>query len=303
MLARIAADRLPIIAAGVAFYALLAIFPALASMVAIYGLLLDPAQIGLQIQAMTRMVPTQAIELIVEQLHDLTATDRGSLGLGAASALALALWSASVGVRTLIGALNVAYDVREERSFIRRAAVSMILTIGAIAGGIVAIAALVVLPAVLRFLGLDPTLHGLLSYARWPIVAAMVWLGLLVVYRFGPDRRNAQWDWLNTGAAVAIVIWLAGSVLLSWYVENLDNFSSTYGSLGAVVVLLMWFLMSSYAVLLGAEINAELAHGARGRGAASPERQPDAPAREEGAVFRPDSGHEAIGEPRADSPG
>lgn len=269
---RIADDHLPIIAAGVAFYGLLAIFPALAALVAIYGLLLDPQQVSRQIEAMQGVLPAQAVQLLVAQLHDLTVPDRDSLSLGAAGALVFALWSASAGIRTLIRALNVAYDVHEQRGFFRRAGVALLLTLGAIAGGIVAIAAVVVLPAVLGFIGLNPALQGLLAYARWPIVAAVVWLGLLIVYRFGPNRRHARWSWADRGAAAAIGLWLAGSVLFSWYVENLANFNRTYGPVGAVVILLMWFLMSGYAVLLGAELNAELEHGPHRGGAACTDR-------------------------------
>jgi membrane protein len=161
----------------------------------------------------------------------------------------------------LIRALNVAYDVHDQRSFIKRALVALILTTGAIVGGVLVIAALVVLPTVLGMVRLDPALQGLLTYARWPVVAALVWLGLLIIYRIGPNRRQARWAWSNPGAAVAALIWLAGSAALSWYVENLGNFNGTYGSMGAVVVLLFWFLMSGYAVLFGAELNAELEQG------------------------------------------
>lgn len=268
---RIAHDHLPIIAAGVAFYGLLAIFPALAALVAVYGLVLDPQQVGRQIEAMQGMLPAQAVQLLVAQLQDLTTSDRQSLGFGAAGALMLALWGASAGIRTLIKALNVAYDVHEQRSVVRRTALALLLTAGAIAGGILAIAAVVVLPVVLDFVRLDPLLRSLLAYARWPIMAAVVWLGLLVVYRFGPNRRDAQWSWRDPGAAAAVVLWLAGSAGFSWYVENLANFNRTYGSMGAVVVLLMWFLLSAYAVLLGAELDAELEGG---RGSAGGSDQP-----------------------------
>jgi membrane protein len=269
MASRVAADDLPIIAAGVAFYGLLALFPALAAMVAIYGLLLDAQQVSEQVQVLQDVLPDQAMELIVAQLQDLALSRRSSLGLGAAGALALALWGASAVVRTLIKALNVAYDVQEQRSFIKRALVALMLTTGAIVGGVLVIAAVVVLPAMLGWDGLDPTLRGLLNYARWPVVAALVWVGLLIIYRVGPNRRHPRWAWSNPGAALGALFWLAGSAALSWYVENLGNFNSTYGSMGAVVVLLFWFLMSGYAVLLGAELNAELEQGPKRASAAS----------------------------------
>jgi membrane protein len=270
--ARIADDNLPVIAAGVAFYGLLALFPALTALVAIYGLVLDPQQITQQMAAMQAVLPAQVVQLVTQQLQDLTATQRSSLSLGAAGALLLALWSASAAIRTLIKALNVAYGVEEERSVVKRAGVAMLLTLGAIAGGIVAITAVVLLPTVVNLLGLDPMLRGVLTYARWPILAALVWLGVLVVYRFGPNRRHARWSWSNRGAAAAIGLWLVGSVLFSWYVENLANFNRTYGSMGAIVVLLFWFLLSGYAVLFGAELNAELEQASQRGNAARADR-------------------------------
>jgi membrane protein len=259
MSTRIDEDHLTVVAAGVAFYGMLAIFPALAAMVAIYGLLLDPAQVGAQIAAMAGMLPADALQLLVTTLDRLSRASTDALGLGAAVALAVTWWSASAGVRALMGALNVAYDVPERRGFIHRAALSLLLTLGAIVGGIVAIAGVVLLPPLLEFFHLAPLLHGVAAYARWPIVAAVVWFGVLVLYRFGPDRRGAPWSWRDRGAALAIVLWLAGSAAFSLYVRHFADYDATYGSIGAPVILLMWFLLSSYAILLGAELNAELA--------------------------------------------
>lgn len=272
MQARIAEDHLPIIAAGVAFYGLLAVFPALGAMVAIYGLVLDPQQVSAQVAAMEGVLPPQAVQLLAGQLEDLARSDPDALGLGAAGALALALWSASAGIRTLMNALNVAYDEDERRGFFKRTALALLLTLAAIGGGIVSIAAVVVLPAVLDFLHLGPLLRDVVAYARWPIVAVMVWLGLLVLYRYGPYRPRARWSWRDAGAALAILLWLAGSLFFSWYVENLANYNKTYGSMGAGVILLMWFLLSGYAVLLGAELNAELEHGLQRNQAARADR-------------------------------
>lgn len=273
---RIGEDRLSIIAAGVAFYGLLAIFPALAALVAIYGLMLDPHQVSRYVAALHGVLPEQAVALLLARLHELTQSDRQSLGLGAAGGLALALWSASAGVRTLMKALNVAYDQDEKRGFFRRTGWALLLTLGAVVAGGVAIAAVVVLPAALSFLRLDRLSRGLLAYARWPIAAGLVWFGLLVVYRWGPCRPQAHWSWRDPGAATAVVLWLVGSALFSWYVENFANYDKTYGSVGAVTVLLMWFLLSAYAVLLGAELDAELEHGRSSRHEAHPDRPLDA---------------------------
>ena len=257
--ARIDEDHLSIVAAGVAFYGMLAIFPALAAMVAIYGLLLDPAQVRTQISALAGVLPAEALAPLLDKLDDLSRASADALGWGAALALLVTWFSASAGVRALMQALNMAYDVREQRGLLHRTALALLLTLGAIGGGIVAIAGVVVLPALLEFLHLAPLLHGVASFARWPIVAGVVWLGLLVLYRLGPHRPGATWSWRDPGAALAIVLWLAGSAAFSVYVRQFANYDATYGSIGAPVVLLMWFLLSAYAILLGAEINAELA--------------------------------------------
>lgn len=286
--ARIDEDHLSIVAAGVAFYGMLAVFPALAALVAIYGLLLDPAQVGAQISALAGVLPADALEPLLAKLDELSRANADALGLGAAVALAVTWFSASAGVRALMQALNVAYDVREQRGFMHRTALALLLTLGAIGGGILAIAGVVVLPALLEFLHLAPLLRGVAAYARWPIIAAVVWLGLLVLYRFGPDRRGAPWSWRDRGAALAIVLWLAGSAAFSVYVRHFANYDATYGSIGAPVVLLMWFLLSAYAILLGAEVNAELAQRDRERGREAP--LPPAGPDPDAASVQPDRG-------------
>lgn len=255
---QVSRDRLSIVAAGVAFYALLAAFPTLAALVALYGLAFDAQQVEQQVASLSGLLPEQALNVLLGALQDLSFTDRRALGWGAALALALTLWSASRGVKMLIEALNVAYDAREQRNFFVLNAVALVLTLGAILGAIVAIAAVVILPAVLRFLGLGSALEGLIAYARWPILAAAVALGLAIAYRYGPCRPRVPWSAVARGALFATALWIAGSALFSLYVSNFDSFNKTYGSVAAVVVLLMWFLLSAYAVLLGAELNGEL---------------------------------------------
>lgn len=253
-----ARDRLSLVAAGVAFYALLAVFPALAALVALYGLVFDADQVTAQMSALQGLLPQQALDLVLGQLQGLVQTQPGALGWGAAGALLLTLWSASRGVNTLLEALNIAYDEQEDRGFVQRNALVLLLTFGAIAGAGVVIAAVVLLPAVIRLLGLGPLLEGVISFARWPILAAAVAGALAVVYRYGPSRDHPSWALVRWGAIVATALWLAGSTLFSLYVSSFGNFNQTYGSLAAFVILLMWFLLSAYAVLLGAELNAEL---------------------------------------------
>jgi membrane protein len=249
-------DKLSIIAAGVAFYGLLAVFPGLVALVGIYGLVADPAQIERQMSAVSAMLPPQAAEVLLTQLHDLASTDRTALGFGAIAGLLLALWSASAAVRTLMEALNVAYDEEESRGFIRFYGTALLLTLAGIVGVILAIGLVVALPAVLGLAGPSSVVDILLRIVRWPILALLAIVGFAVVYRYGPSRREPRWRWVSWGATVAVALWIVGSALFSLYVTRFGNYNETYGAAGAVVILLMWFLLSSYAILMGAEINA-----------------------------------------------
>jgi membrane protein len=251
-------DKLSIIAAGVAFYGLLAVFPGFVALVGIYGLLADPAQIERQMSAVSAMLPPQAAEVLVTQLHDLASTDRTALGFGAIAGLLLALWSSSAAVRTLMEALNVVYDEEESRGFIRFYGTALLLTLAGIVGVILAIGLVVALPAVLGLAGPSSVVDILLRIVRWPILALLAVVGFAVVYRYGPSRREPRWRWVSWGATVAVALWIVGSALFSLYVTRFGNYNETYGAAGAVVILLMWFLLSSYAILIGAEINAEM---------------------------------------------
>ena len=254
---RMSRDRLSIIAAGVAFYALMAVFPALAALVAIYGLAFDPQQVSAQVAWLGSALPKEAADILVGQLKDLVQTDSTALGIGAVVGVLLAVWSTSSGVRTVMDALNVAYDEEERRGTIKFYAIALFLTLAALAGMAILIALIVAIPVGAKFLGLGPAAELAASIVRWPIVALWVMFGLAVLYRFGPSRRQPRWAWVSHGAVIATVLWLVGSVLFSIYVTYFASYNKTYGSAGAVVILLTWFLLSSYVVLIGAEINAE----------------------------------------------
>ena len=220
---RIAEDRLPIVAAGVAFYGLLSVFPALTALVALYGLVFDPAQVAQQIEALRGLLPGEAAHLLAQQLQDLTRTDQTALGIGIAGGVIVSLWSASSAVKTLMEALNVAYDEKEKRGFVKRTALALALTLGSIVAAIVALALVVGLPAVIGFLGLGDTLQSVARWAVWPVAAALAWLGIAAMYRYGPSRAGAQWHWLSWGTGVALALWLLGSALFSWYVTSFGN--------------------------------------------------------------------------------
>jgi membrane protein len=251
-------DRLSIIAAGVAFYGLLAVFPGLVALVGLYGLIADPAQVESHAAGLAAILPPEAAKILTGQLHDLASTDRTALGVGAIAGILLALWSASSAVRTLMEALNVAYDEEETRGTIRFYATALVLTLGGVIAVVLALVLVAGLPAVLGVIGLGGLAETLVALARWPLLAGLAIVAFAVVYRYGPSRRQPRWRWVSWGAGIAVVLWIIGSALFSVYVTRFGNYNETYGAAGAVVILLMWFLLSSYSVLIGAEINAEM---------------------------------------------
>jgi membrane protein len=256
--AQIKHDRLSIIAAGVAFYGLLAVFPGLVALVALYGLFADPAMVERHAASLSAMLPPDAAQVLMTQLHDLAATDQTALGIGAIGGLLVALWSASSAVRTLMEALNVAYNEEERRGMIGFYGTALLLTFGGVLAVVVAMILVVGLPAVLKLIGLNWLVETVVSLIRWPVLAALAVLGFALFYRFGPSRAQPRWRWVSWGAAIAVALWILGSALFSLYVTRFGNYNETYGAAGAIVILLMWFLLSSYAVLIGAEINAEM---------------------------------------------
>ncbi len=255
--------NLSMVAAGVAFYGLLAIFPALAAAVSIYGLVADPAEVERQVGVLSGVLPQEAAGLITGQLHRIAATSSNALSVGLLAGVLLALWSAASGVKALITALNVTYDESEKRGFLRLNAVALLLTLGAIVFAVLSLALIVALPALLSNLGiggLGEIGRFVVSALRWPLLALVILFGLAVLYRYGPSRDQPQWRWVSWGATVATVLWLVASALFSFYVSNFGNYNKTYGSIGAVVILLMWFYITAFIVLLGATLNAEMEH-------------------------------------------
>jgi membrane protein len=251
-------DNISIVAAGVAFYALLAIFPAVAAAVSLYGLVADPATIEQHIEQLAGFLPGEGVQILRDQARSV-AQASGRLSFGVAFGLLLTLWSASRGINALITALNIAYEEEEHRGIISLAVISMVLTVGAVLFLIVTLLVVVAVPALLNVLPLGP-LKWVVALVRWPILGAAIILALAVLYRYAPCRRKAKWRWVNWGSAAATVIWLLGSVAFSVYVANFGSYNETYGSVGAVVILLLWLNLTAYAILLGAELNAEMEH-------------------------------------------
>ncbi|WP_229678095.1 YihY/virulence factor BrkB family protein [Caldovatus sediminis] len=254
------ADRVLTEAAAVAFFALLAIFPAIAALVSLYGLFADPQAVERQVEALAGILPGGALEVLRGQMQRVAAGGRTELGLGFAMSLAVSLWSANQGTKALFTALNVVYGEEEKRGFIRFTLVTLAVTLGGLVFVLLALGAVVVLPVVLGFLGVPSWVERVLHLARWPILLIAVSLMLAVLYRFGPSRESARWQWLSWGGTLAATLWLVGSAAFSWYVENFGSYNETYGSLGAVVGFLVWIWLSAAVVLLGGEVNAELEH-------------------------------------------
>lgn len=250
-------DQVPLLSAGVAFYLLLALFPALAALVSLYGLFADPDQVAQQVTDLTGALPEEAQSLITDQLESITGENQG-VGVTLAVSVAAALWAASSGVKHLIGAVNAAYDERETRKFLKLRGLSLALTVAAVLFATVAIGVIAVLPAMaaeLPFGSVGQTLVQIGSYVGLAVGFAV---GLAVLYRFAPDRDAPRWQWVSWGAVIGTAVWILGSLAFSVYVSNFASYGETYGSIGAVIVLMLWLMVTAFAIILGAEINGEL---------------------------------------------
>lgn len=251
--------RLMLIAAGLTFFALLGIFPALAAIVSVYGLFTDPASIAEQISLLEGFLPGGALDMLAAQMTDIASRRDGALTLGLVTGLVVALWTANAGMRNLFNALNIVYEEKETRGIIRITLISLGFTACVLLFTGVVIALIIILPAFLGFLGLG-ALEGWLLLARWPALFVIMALGLSIAYRWGPSRCRARWRWVTPGGLLATLLWMIAAFSVSWYVENFGRYDTTYGSFGAGIGFMIWLWISSIIVLLGAQLNAELEH-------------------------------------------
>ena len=248
------ADQVPLLGAGVAFYAFLALFPAIIALVTLYGLFADPAIIAQQVNSLSAL-PEDVRQLIVGQVQSRNQT---ALGWSAVVAILIALFSASGGVNNLMTAINTAYDEEDKRSGIKKRLIALVLTLGAIVFIAIMLGLVAVLPPVLgAFFGDSPVINVLLQIARWVLLVVLVTAALAVLYRVAPDRDAPKMRWVSVGAIAATVLWLIASIGFSIYVATFGNYAKTYGVFAGIIVLLFWLWITSYAILLGAEINAE----------------------------------------------
>jgi membrane protein len=250
------ADQVPLLAAGVAFYAFLAIFPGLIAVVSIYGLFADPATIANQLNSLTAALPEEASKVITEQVSVLSSR-RQTLGVGLILSVLIALWSASAGISNLLTAINVAYDEEEKRGLVKKRLMSLVMTLGAIVFMVIILGLVAVLPPLLRSVFGTGALRWVLQIIGWLVMVVLVAAALAILYRLGPDRDAPRMRWVSVGAVVATVIWLVASIGFSIYTSTFGNYAKTYGVFAGIVVLLFWLWLTMYAILLGAEVNAE----------------------------------------------
>jgi membrane protein len=255
---RIGRDRILANAAGVVFYGLLAIFPAITALVSSYGLFADPSTISQNLQSLALLLPGDSFSIVQDEITRVLDKANSTLGLTFVFGLLFAIWSANAGVKAVLDALNVSYEVDEERGLIHLNLVSLAFTVAGLAAILLMIGAVVGVPLVLQKLGLGEGAQMLVQIGRWPVLGLVLLAALMALYGYGPSRPRPRLRWLVTGAVLAIVLWLIGSSLLSWYLSNFANYSATYGSLGAAIGLMTWMWLSAIIILVGAEFNSEI---------------------------------------------
>jgi membrane protein len=250
-------DNVTLVAAGVAFYGMLAVAPGLAALVSIYGLVASHADVARQMESLSTAMPPEARTLLTDQLNQVVNTSGSAKGLGVVFGIALALWSASAAMKNLIVALSAMYDENETRGFVKLRVRAIGLTVGALVFVLAAMGLLAVVPALADSIG-DTALSTAVAIVRWPLLVVVMMAALAALYRLAPDRDESHWRWVSWGAALGTAVWIMASSLFSFYTSNFGNYSKTYGSMAVVVVTMLWLWITSLCVLLGAEVNAEL---------------------------------------------
>jgi membrane protein len=271
----ISEDRITTISGGVTFFVLLALFPGLAGLISLYGLFADSGTIGQHLSSLEGILPDGGLQILRDQLHQLSAQPPQKLGFATVVSLAISLWSANGGVKAMFEGLNAVFEEQEKRSFIKLNLISLALTFSLLAFVIASLLTITIVPKFVSLVGL-PGMSDIVDYARWPILLIVAALMIAVIYRFGPSRDQPNWRWISPGSIFAAVIWIAASLLFSWYTAHFGSYNKTYGSLGGAVGFMTWIWISTIVILIGAKINAELEQvtGAqsRGRPARSKER-------------------------------
>jgi len=253
-------DRILLIAGGVTFYTLLAIFPGIAALISVFGLFADPNTIAEHLDSIAGVLPGGAIDVLRDQMTRLGSQGRSALGIGFIFSLAFSIWTANSGVKALFDALNFVYEEEEKRGFVKLTGVTLLVTQGIIAFILFTLGAVVMLPIVLNYIPQSGVSSFVVKFGRWPVLFMLVTLAVQFLYRYGPSRKEPRWRWVSWGSVVAAIMWLAASVLFSCYVANFGSYNKTYGSLGAIIGFMTWIWISIIVVLVGAKINAEMEH-------------------------------------------
>lgn len=271
--ARVGRDYVSLMAAGIAFFALLALFPALATLAALAAIVFEPGLVAAQMDTLRNIAPDAALDVLARQSETFTRNEDGTLGLTALAGLAVSLFWASRGINNLIDGINMAYGEAETRSFLRRNLEAVALTTALTLIALLALGGAVALPALVAGAGVEGWTDHVVTWARWPLLAIFAMISLALIYRYAPSRTSPQWRWATPGAVLATCVWLVASVLFSVYVSNFGSYDPTYGALAGVVILLLWMWLSCFVVLLGAQLNAEMEHQTRHDTTLPPERE------------------------------
>lgn len=250
-------DQVPLLAAGVAFWTFISLFPAMIAAIAIYGLVADPATVTRQADAVTDALPRDAASLVVDQMQSISSQSEGALNLSLVVSVLLALWTSSAAVSNVMSAVNIAYDEEETRGFLRRKAVALLLSLGAVAFVVISVGLIAVAPVLLDTFVPEGATRALLETGRWVGLVGAVMAGMAVLYKIAPDRADPRLAWVSVGSVVATAAWLLASLGFSLYVDNFGRYSRTYGALAGVAILMLWLWITALIVLVGAEINAE----------------------------------------------
>lgn len=251
-------DRIALSAAGCAFYATLALFPAISMLVSVYGLVLKPETAEHQLAVLSTLLPAPAFDLIEGRVHQLVRQTSHTLSLHLAASLLLTLWSSSSGAKSVLSAVNIAYDVKERRPFLRFQAIGLSMTLLTVLCAVLAIVVLLLLQPAIAYIGLSRYASALVHAAGMAMLIGAFFVAMMLLYRYGPSGYRPRGRRTGPGALLATLAWLVASDLLSLYVARIGSFGATYGPLGAIIGIMLWFYVSAYAVLLGAEVNARL---------------------------------------------
>jgi len=256
---QISKDHVQIVSAGVGFYFFLALFPTIVAAISIYSLVLEPSQIQEQLSSLNRLLPQQAFEMINRILEPILKEDEQKLGWGLLISILISLWSANKGTSALFEGINIAYD-EENRNFIKKNALTLVFTLGIIVLGLISLLIVIFFPIFIGEIGFSETIESVIGWGRWLVLGFILVFTLSMLYKIAPHRDNPEFKWVSWGAVIGSVLWVLGSALFSWYVNNFGSYSDLYGSFAAVVILLLWLFLTAFIVLLGAEINSEMEH-------------------------------------------